>query len=391
MGKTRLAAEEVLDICEDWGNKAKIIIASKTIGDVRKVMIGGESGLEACAMRRGYHIRYIPSHSMVYHPSGAVLYLVTAEKPNMARGLQCNYFWLDEISSWQNPIESFDNILMSWRLPCPGGKRGIITTTPKPNPITVRLVKDMASSVTVTYGKTRDNYANLAPGTVEQLEDLYLGTRLGRQELEGELLDSAGAIVNQDMIHMHRSRIEPNYLRKIVSLDPSITDKDDSDAAGIIVLGKDDQPVPDAYVIADKTIGAASFSAWAKATVDAFLEYDCDCVVAEVNQGGGGIVEAIKAEADRVSKIVGYEVVVPVKPIWARQSKRARAEPVGALYERGRIHHIGYFPELEKELTTWMPGFGMASPNRLDALVHGVSHLLLGEREIGPISAYLRG
>ena len=101
--------------------------------------------------------------------------------------------------------------------------------------------------------------------------------------------------------------------------------------------------------------------------------------------------EAIRAEADRVSKQLGYELIVPVKSVWARKSKRARAEPVGALYERARVHHIGYFPELESELVGWMPGFGMDSPNRLDALVHGITHLLLGEKEIGPISAYLKG
>jgi len=388
-GKTRLAAEEVLDVCEDWGDTASIVIASKTIGDVRKVMIGGESGLLSCAERRGYQMRYVPSHSMVYHPGGAILYLVTSEKPDMARGLQCNYFWLDEISSWQNAVATFNNILFSWRLPCPGGKRGIITTTPKQNAITQFLFKKMDTQVTLTFGTTRDNDANLDVGTVDLLESLYKGTKLGRQELDGELLEGQGVCVEQDTIHMHRRTAEPaDLVRRIVSLDPCITHGAESDAAGIFVIGVDSQPVQEAYILADRTLETASFQQWAQATVEAFVDFGCDCVIAEVNQGGSGIADAIQIEATRMSQRLGYEVVVPVNSIWARKSKRARAEPVGALYERGRIHHVGHYPALEAELTEWIPG--MESPNRMDAVVHGVSHLLLGDKQVGPIGAYLK-
>lgn len=388
-GKTRLAAEETLDICEDWGKSASIVIASKTIADVRKVMIGGESGLVACAERRGYQMRYVPSHSMVYHPGGGVLYLVTAEKPDMARGLQCNYFWLDEVSSWQNAVETFNNILFSWRLPCPGGKRGIITTTPKPNPITQLLFKKMDEQVTLTFGATRDNADNLDSGTVDLLESLYQGTKLGRQELEGELLEGMGACVDLDTIHKFRRDKEPaDIVRRIVSLDPSITGEEESDEAGIFVLGVDGQPVQDAFILADYTLDTASWSEWARATVQAFVDFDCDCVIAEVNQGGHGVLEAIQVEATKMSQELGREIVVPVRPIWAKKSKKARAEPVGALYERGRVHHVGLYPKLEEELTEWIPG--MPSPNRMDAVVHGVSHLLLGDKQIGPIGAYLK-
>jgi phage terminase large subunit-like protein len=391
-GKTRSAAEETLDICEDWGATAKIILCSKTIGDVRKVMIGGESGLVSCANRRGYEVRYIPSHSMVYHPSGAVMYLVTAEKPDMARGLQCNYFWLDEVSSWQNAMESFDNILLSWRLPAPGGKKGIVTTTPKPNPIMQRLIKKMDDLVTVTYGRTADNAANLAGGTLEQLEGLYLGTRFGRQELEGELIEGQGAMVTQDVIHQHRVREAPSDVyRRVVALDPSITPGGDSDAAGIVVVGCDSDKVPHAFVLEDCSLESATFADWARAAVKAFVKWDCECIIAEVNQGGNGILEAIQVEAVKMSQELRREVVVPVKPVWAKASKKARAEPVGALYERGRVHHVGIFGELEKELVDWIPGFGMDSPNRLDAVVYGVSHLLLGEKQTGPLWGYLSG
>lgn len=387
-GKTRLGAEDILDSCEDLGPDCKVILASKTIGDVRKVMIKGESGLEVCARRRGYEIKYVPSHSMVYHPSGAEMYLVTSEKPDLARGLQSNRAWLDEISSWQNAIETFDNIMFGWRLPCAGGPTMVITTTPKPNPIMFRLMKspELAELVTLTRGRTADNRDNLDPRTYSILASVFQGTRLGRQEMDGELLEGAGAIFDQDTIHRWRVNTTPELTRRVVSLDPSITAHADSDAAGILVLGSADD---EAYVLADYTLETATFGQWARQTVIAFIEHDCDCVIAEVNQGGGGIVEAIDIAARDISREIGREVIVPVRSVWARESKRARAEPVGALYERGRVHHVGHYTELEKEQTAWLPG--MDSPNRMDALVHGVTHLLLGDKtEIGPLGSYFR-
>lgn len=390
-GKTRSAAEDTLDIMEDWGPAYRGILCSKTIGDVRDVMIQGESGLVACASRRGYTLKYHRSDALVKHPAGGVAYMCTSEKPDKPRGYQSNHFWGDEISSWQNPITTLDNIMFGWRLPVPDGHPlATLTTTPKPNPIMFRLMKDPAWShlVTISYGSTLDNRANLAPATVAALEAVYKGTRLGRQELEGILLETIGAIVDQDTIHRHRVRQAPVLGRKVVALDPSITAKDDSDEAGIVVVGSDLQTPADAYLLDDQSLASATFGMWARKCVELFVAYDCDCVVAEVNQGGGGIAEAIQVAAAEVAKELGRdELIVPVRSVWARESKRARAEPVGALYERGRIHHVGYFEALERETTSWMPG--MASPNRMDALVHGVAHLLLGDRDdVGPISSY---
>lgn len=388
-GKTRSAAEETLDVCEDWGDQARIILCSKTLSDVRGVMIRGESGLEACAKRRGYEVSYVANHKTVYHPSGAQMFLTTAEKPNDVRGPQCNYFWGDEISSWRNAIETFDNLMFAWRLPAPGGKKGVLTTTPKPNPIMFRLAKDEAFSqhVTISRGRTQDNAANLASDTLSLLESVYLGTRIGRQEMDGELLATLGTTVTQDVIHQHRVWSAPDLARRVVALDPSIDDKDDSDAAGIVVVGSDAQQHPHGYLLADYSMEQATFSMWARRAVEAFVTHNCDCIVAEVNQGGSGVVEAIQVAAESISQELEREVVVPVRSIWARESKRARAEPVGALYERGRLHHVGYFTSAEKELTTWLPG--MDSPNILDAIVHGFSHLLLGDgAKVGPIGAY---
>lgn len=392
-GKTRSAAEETLDIFEDWGDKARGILCSKTQADVRNVMVEGESGLKECARRRGYKIEYKSSLATVYHPAGGVLYMISSEKPDTARGYQSNWFWMDEISSWSNPIEVFDNIIMGWRLKdIPGGEpRGIITTTPKPNPIMFKLVngEELRDLVTITHGRTADNMHNLAKG-FRSVTSVYEGTRLGLQELDGQLLEGVGMVFHQDLIHDHRVRRSPQRLaRKVVSVDPSIDNKESADAAGIVVVGCDDGAWIDreGYVFADYTIEQATFSQWARQAVRAYVDFDCDAIVAEVNQGGTGVREAIEVAAAEMSHQIGQYLEIPVYSVWARQSKKTRAEPVGALYEKGRIHHVGIFPELEKEMSSWIPGH--SSPNRMDALVHGLTHLFFGDRQdVGDISGY---
>lgn len=391
-GKTRSAAEDMCDFVEDWGDRFRGILCNKTIGDVRDVQIQGESGLEAICDRRKMRCRYVANRALVEFPDyGAMAHVLSSEKPDKPRGYQSNYIWGDEIAAWMNPIKVLDNLLFGWRLPVPHGGRpiAVFTTTPKPNPIMFTLAKSpqYENKVTISRGKMSDNAENLAPDAVELLESIYRGTRLGRQELDGELLETLGAIVDQDTIHRHRVRAAPPLRRRIVSLDPSITAKEDSDAAGITVLGSDDLAPPDAYLLADYTLEQATFKQWGRQTVIAFVEHDCDCVVAEVNQGGGGIVETIQTEAEQLSKELGREIVVPVRSVWAKESKQARAEPVGALYERGRVHHVGIFDAVEREFTTWLPG--MASPNRMDSVVQGVAHLLTGEKEVGPLGAYI--
>lgn len=393
-GKTRSAAEETLDIFEDWGPAARGVLCSKTKGDVRKVMIEGESGLQACAQRRGYNLDYKKSLATVYHPAGGVMYLVSSETPDEARGLQSNWFWMDEISSWRNAMATFDNIYLGWRLKdAPEGQtRGIITTTPKPNPIMYKLTRDeiFREIVTVTHGRTADNADNLTEYYNKSVQAIYAGTRLGLQELDGILLDGVGMIFHQDLIHQFRvRRSPPNIARRVVAVDPSIDNKETSDEAGVVVVGctGGDWIEREGFVYADRTIGQAKFSDWARRAVEAFVDFDCDCVVAEVNQGGSGVVEAIEVAAAEMSRRLGRYIEVPVRPVWAKLSKKARAEPIGALYERGRVHHVGIFPELEKEMSSWIPGYD--SPNRMDALVHGLAHLFFGDSDaVGDISGY---
>ena len=390
-GKTRAAAEDELDAAEDRGASFVGQLVSKTFSDVKDVQIEGVSGLRACAQRRGYPLEFRHGDQLVVHPNGATWKMFSAEKPDKPRGYACNSVWMDEIAAWPETkaIECFDNVMFAWRTM--GWARMTITTTPRPNPIMFRLLHSEAlkNRIAITRDTTHSNRANLNPDSYAAMCELYTGTSVGRQELLGELLELTGPIVSQDTIHAHRVRHAPDLGEIIVSVDPAVTSKRDSDATGIIVVGKDMLRPAHAYVLDDRTQQRASWSTWGLAVVRAFDEWGANKVVAEVNQGGEGIEEQIKRSAEHYSQEVGREVIVPVSNVWAKQSKKARAEPVGALYERGRVHHVGELRQLEKEITTWVPG--LASPDRMDALVHGVWHLLLADlgTKLGPIARYM--
>ncbi len=408
-GKTRSASENQLNYAEDWGATLIGTLCSKTYSDVRDVMIEGESGMIACAERRGYKLRFDRSRGLLRHPNGACWYVATSEKPDGSRGYQSNSMWFDEIAAWpiNTAIDTLDNLMMGWRLPTPpckvceskhpktcphcdehGNQFPIIdiTTTPKPCPVMFKIMRDevFSQQVTAVGGKTSDNEANLNPIAYRANMALYEGTRKGRQELDGELLDIIGPMIDQDTVHDHRVKRAPEMDRIVVALDPCVTAKDTSDAAGIVVVGMRGD---DAFILEDSTLETATYKQWGAATVEAFDRWNADAVVAEINQGGTGIVEQIEASAEALSEVLGREVIVPVHPVWATSGKKARAEPIGALYERGRIHHVGHFKLLEKEITGWIPG--MPSPDRMDALVWGVWHLLLSDSAVaGPLSRY---
>lgn len=408
-GKTRSAAEELLDFAEDWGADFHGMLCSKTIADVRDVMINGESGLVACARRRGYEVRYIANQGCVFFPHGGRAYVCSSEKPDKPRGYQTNYVWCDEIAAWRNPIETFDNILYGWRL-SPGGTRPtmIVTTTPKPNAIMLRFHTDekFKEKVTVVYGSTHDNRDNLSAESVDFFLAVFDGTTKGLQETEGQLIASKGATTSIEVIERHRVNAPPELSRVVVGLDPSIDDEEDSDEAGIIVAGIDNQHWAHGYLLDDFSVGQADFTVWAERATLAAILWDAEKIIAEINQGGkGGILPALRAAMNEWSRrletlesllawspnppaqlvdAIGCEVVIPVETVWATDSKEVRAEPVGSLYERGRIHHCGVFPRLEKELSTWMRG--MPSPNRMDAAVYCFSHLIIGDRDLcGPL------
>lgn len=384
-GKTRSAAERTLDRCEDHGPNLIGALVSKSVGDVRDVMIEGVSGLQSCARRRGYDVQYVANRALVVHPSGATYHVMSAESAEFGRGPNINDFWADEIAAWpHNALERFKVFTMSWRLKIEGVPlEAVITTTPKPCAIMQYLLRarEMAEMVTVTGGRTIDNAANI---DASRLLAMYSGTTLGRQELDGEMLES-GALVTIDTIHRYRVRVAPESLsRVVVAVDPGIRKNENADATGIIVAGADHQYPPDAYLLADETMQGAGFADWAKLAVDLALEWGAEEIVTEINQGGDAVTDAVHAAiaGDPWARSRGAESI-RVTGVWSEKSKRTRAEPVAIHYERGRVHHVGIFDKLEEEWSTWAEG--AASPNRLDAAVYAITNLIGGEPDDAPL------
>lgn len=282
------------------------------------------------------------------------------------RGPQHHGAWCDELAAWNRP-EAWDQLQFGLRL----GKfpRAVITTTPKPT----ALIKNIMGRETthITRGSTFENEANLAPSALAELQLRYAGTRLGRQELYGEVLDDVeGALWTRDMIE--RSRIQesdlPTLIRIVIGVDPAVTSGEGSDSTGIVVAGI--SPDNQFYVIADRTI-KTSPEQWAKVVATAYEEFQADRVIAETNNGGDLVELLLRSVAPNL----------PVTKVTASRGKRVRAEPVSALYEQNRVHHVGAFPKLEDEMCQWVPDMS-ESPDRMDALVWAVSDLIENSRGI---------
>jgi phage terminase large subunit-like protein len=255
--------------------------------------------------------------------------------------------------------------------------RVVVTTTPKPTVFLKRLIAD--PHTIVTRGKTLENVANLAPTFLQEVVGRYANTRLGKQELDGLLLEDAqGALWRRDELDAHRVAVAPSLARIVVSLDPSGSSGEHSDACGIVVAGvaADGQ----GYVLGDRT-AVLSPAAWGRLAVALYEAHKADRIVAEGNFGGDMVEQTIRTVRDADDNPVGQNV--PFRKLTASRGKAARAEPVSALYEQGKIHHVGAFPELEDELCSWEPNSGMRSPNRLDALVWALTELMLGSTEVG--------
>lgn len=359
-GKTRVGAETI----KAWASvplQAPIHIVAPTAADVRTVMIEGPSGLLSCyppAERPAYE----PSRRLITWPNGNTALTFSADEPERLRGPQCCAFWADEIAAWRFLEEAWDNLLFGFRL---GKPRGVITTTPKPRKIVRDLVADPAC--VVTRGSTYENRANLAPEFFRTIIGRYEGTRLGRQELLAELLDDTpGALWSRDTIEKSRRSWPVSLTRVVVAVDPSVSSSEGAAECGIVVCGL----APDGHVdvLADLSL-RASPAEWGSVVARAFFDWHADVVAAEVNNGGD-LVEA---------NIRGLAPNLPVKKLHASRGKMVRAEPVAALYERGMVHHCRPMPELEDQMLTYVPG--MDSPDRMDAVVWGVTELLLSQPE----------
>jgi phage terminase large subunit-like protein len=349
-GKSRTGAEWVRAMATR-GRARRIALVARTAADVRDVLIEGESGLLAIH-RADERPVWEPSRRRLTWPNGAIATTYSADEPDQLRGPQHDSAWVDEICAWRYP-DAWDQLQLGLRLG--DDPRVVATTTPRPTALVRSLVA--APSTVVTRGRTADNARNLAPGVVEALAARYAGTRLGRQELDGEILDDTpGALWTRAMIDSGQARNSPELRRVVVALDPSVAADGGGDECGIVVAGVDYEGR--AWVLRDGS-GNLSPADWSRRAVALAEEHQADCIVAEANQGGALVEQTLRAAGARTR----------VRLVHAARGKRARAEPVAALYEQGKVRHLPGLQRLEDELCTWSSAAGDPSPNRLDALV----------------------
>lgn len=362
-GKTRLGAEDAIwyAACNPG---AQIAAVAPTHSDVRGTIFEGVSGLIACAPPE-LIADYNRSNQELRFTNGALIRGFSAEKPDRLRGPQFHRAWADEQAAWQYP-EAWDQLMFGLRLG--SAPQVIVTTTPRPTPLIRALAKDARTHI--TRGSTFDNAEHLAPDALVRLRERYEGTRLGRQELFAEILDDLpGALWQREWFDSYRISQAPEMQRIVVAVDPSGTAgaSDDGDSIGIVVAGKGIDGR--AYVLADRTC-KLSPDGWARRVVAAYHEFGADRIVAERNFGGAMVESLIRTVDRRVS----------YKEVTASRGKAIRAEPVAALYEQGRVSHLGSLPDLEDQMALMGPdGFvGEGSPDRLDAAVWALTELMLG-------------
>jgi len=375
-GKTRAGAEWLRSIVAKDGftigdSAGRVALIGETYQDVRSIMIEGESGLLA-VHRKDKRPSWIASRRELIWPDGTIGQVFSANDPEGLRGNQFGAAWCDELVKWPYLETTFDMLQFCMRL----GKmpRQMITTTPKPLALLKKLM--LERSVSISRSSTFVNEKHLASGFLEFITAEYGGTRLGRQEIEGEIIeDREDALWQRSQIDAQRVKAHPPLNRIVIAVDPPATSNSRSDACGIVAVGKDSEGI--CYVLADCTLQAVRPEKWAKAVSQLYARLAADCVVAEVNQGGE-MVESVLKMADPD---------IPVIAVRAIRGKWVRAEPVAMLYARGRVHHVGGFVELEDQLCDFGPD-GLSngrSPDRLDALVWALNELILKNTSIPKI------
>lgn len=357
-GKTRTGAEWVRAEVEA-GRRRRIALVGQSKADVRDTMVElGESALlNVCPP--WFKPVYEPSKRRLVWPNGAVAVIYSGDEPDQLRGPQHDGAWVDELAKFKYPEETWDNLEFGLRLgPCP---QAVVTSTPRPIPIIKKLLVDPAT--VDVQGSTYDNLQNLPQTFIERMVRKYENTRLGRQELYGEILDDTpGALWKRDQLEALRVIRHPELIRVVVAIDPEASSEEGAAETGIVAagLGVDGH----GYVLDDASTQATPHG-WASAAVTAYHKHRADRIVGEVNNGG----EMVEYTVRTVDPIVAYLAV------HATRGKQTRAEPIAALYEQGRVHHVGMFAELEDQMCTWVPG--MKSPDRMDALVWALTALML--------------
>lgn len=366
-GKTRTGAEFVRARVKA-GTARRIAFVAPTAADARDVMVEGESGILAISPGRERPL-YEPSKRRLTWSGGAIATVFSADEPERLRGPQHDLAWCDELAAWRYP-EAWDMLMFGLRLG--EDPRAVVTTTPRPTRLIRSLIAD--PKVRVTRGRTADNRANLAPAFLDQIVRRYEGTRLGRQELDAELLDDMpGALWQRGVVEAARVGAAPELSRIVVAIDPAAASNDGADETGIVVAGRDASG--HGFVLADAS-GRYAPAEWARTAITAYRAHHADRIVAEINNGGE-MVEATLRTIDPD---------VPFAAVRAARGKSARAEPVAALYEQGRVHHVGAFPALEDQMCAFTSDFDRAaagySPDRVDALVWALTELMV-ERHAG--------
>lgn len=352
----------------------RIALVAPTAADAREVLVEGPAGILAVSPPWNRPL-YEPSKRRLTWPNGAMATTYSADEPERLRGPQHDAAVCDELAAWSYP-ESYD--MLQFGLRQGNNPRCVVATTPKP----VKLLKDLLAregdGVVVTRGSTYENRSNLAPSFLSSIVRKYEGTRLGRQELLAELLeDVPGALWRRSRIEELRVFGVPALQRIVIAIDPAVSSEEKSDETGIVVAGM--SGTQEAFVLEDLS-GRYQPLEWARKAIGLYRKYKADRIVAEVNNGGD-MVEATLRTVDPS---------VPYKAVHASRGKARRAEPVAALYEQGRVHHVGNHPQLEDQLCEMTVDFDTAvmgySPDRLDAAVWAITELMLTE----PVGGFFR-
>jgi len=361
-GKTRIGAEYIIEGAQT-GKSRHMAAVARTAKDVRATVVEGVSGILACS-HPSWRPHYEPSKCKLTWPNGAICTTFAAAEPESLRGPQHDRIWADELASWRY-ADAWDQLRYGLRIGA--HPTCVVSTTPRPTPL-MRKLRANPRTARVT-GSTFDNAENLAPAFLQAMIDDYAGTRMGRQELYAEILDDVegalwhGTLIEAGRHHWNETNPVPTMQRVVVGLDPATTSRKTSDEVGIVTCGIDSRG--HVYVLHDAS-ARYSPDEWGRQGVVQYHGHSADRIVAETNQGGDMVATIIR----------GIDSTVAYQGVHAKRGKHLRAEPVVALYEQGKVHHVGYFSELEQEMTSWVP-HESPSPNRVDALVYAITALMV--------------